>query len=140
MERVIVTIERYNDRQSRDVEIPGNLSADVLLREIPPAFGWGNTYEIYADPPGRVLASSETLFQAGVWDGARLIFLPPGLSSWSRSPSPFPDQPLPQQPPEQGPVIGWRGLDTSTPSAPAPSQPSQPTPSGGFLWKRIDED
>lgn len=135
MERVIVTVQLYNDSQVRDIEIPVDMPVESLLREIPLAFGWSDHYEIYAEPPGRVLSRGETLLQAGVWDGARLTFQPTGIPTRQGGPPP-PSVP----PPTQGPVKGWRPLDTSGPSAPSSPQPPQPTPSGGFLWKQVDED
>ncbi|MGQ9468157.1 MAG: hypothetical protein ACUVSG_11060, partial [Anaerolineae bacterium] len=100
--------------------------------------GWNDACELYAEPPGRVLSPGETLLQAGVWDGARLIFQPPGTAS-SPQRGPSPSVP-PDRPPDQGPVTGWRPLDVSgPPTTPSPSSP-QPTPSGGFVWQRIDED
>lgn len=138
MERVIVTVQRYNDSQVRDIEIPVDISAETLLREISLTLGWNDACELYAEPPGRVLSPSETLLQAGVWDGARLTFRPLGTTGFrpgGSSPSAPPDRP-----PDQGPVKGWRPLDASGPSAPSSSQPPQPTPSGGFVWKRVDED
>lgn len=134
MERVIITVRRYNDSQVRDIEVPVDIPVEVLLREIPPAFGWSDHYEIYAEPPGQVLSPGETLLQARLWDGARLTFRPSSTPTWQGGP-PSPSV----QPPAQGPVTGWRPLDVSGPSAPS-SQPPQPTSSGGFVWKRVDED
>lgn len=137
MERVIVTVQRYNDSQVRDIEIPVDMPVESLLREISLAFGWSDHYEIYADPPGRLLSRGETLLQAGVWDGAWLTFQPSGTTG-SRPGGPSPSA-LPDRPPDQGPVTGWRPLDVSGPATPS-SQPSQPAPSGGFVWKQVDED
>lgn len=138
MERVIVTIQRSHDSQAWDIEIPVETPVETLLREISLALGWNDACELYAEPPGRVLAPGETLLQAGVWDGARLTFQPLGATSFPQrwlSPSVPPDQP-----PDQGPVTGWRPLDVSGPPTISPPSSPQPTSSGGFIWRRIDED
>lgn len=137
MERVIVSISRP-DQGELDLEVPVDLPVGVLVQELALALGWDARGELYADPPGRKLSPSETLAQAGIWDGARLLFQGPG-SAGSTPPPP----PPPPPPAGEGPLRGWQPLDLGqapTSSAPQTSGTTSPFPSGGFVWKRVDED
>lgn len=139
MERIIVSISRPGQGEL-DLEVPVNLPSSVLIQEMALALGWDIREGLYADPPGRVMAPSETFAQAGVWDGARLFFQSPGDSS---GPPPPPPPPPPHPPNGEGPVRGWRPLDLGqppTPSSPQAPDAASPLSSGGFAWKRIDED
>ncbi len=137
MERIIVSLSRRGDGQELDLEVPVDLPVGTLIQEIGLALGWGDRGEIYADPPGRILYPHETLAQAGVWDGARLLFQEQGYGG------PPPSPPRSTPPGGEGPVRGWRPLDLGQPpissSPPAPDTSSPPS-SGGFVWKRVDED
>lgn len=137
MERVIVSVKRKGDSQARDLEVPVEMTAEALVQEISLALGWGSGYEIYAVPPERVLSPHETLAQAGVWDGAWLVLQPAG----SAPPGGFspPPAPTPVPPDPRGPVRGWRPLGVAPPVA-APQETPSPPPSGGFTWRRVDED
>lgn len=135
MEHVIVTVKREGEAQVRDLEVPVEMNAETLVHEITLSLGWGGGYEIYAVPPERVLNPRETLAQAGVWDGAWLVFKPSG----SAPKGGFSSTPTPVAPPSIGPVGGWRPLDI-TPSPTASQETPPPQPSGGFAWKRVDED
>jgi len=132
MERIIVTIKCQDESQERDLELPADLSTEALVRELSLAWGWKDTYEIYAQPPERLLAPHETLAQAGVRDGARLIVQPSGRR-WSQG-----DVASSRTPPLGGPVIGWRPLGVTAGQPPA--EPEPPPSSGGYTWKRVDED
>ncbi|MFN3761979.1 MAG: EsaB/YukD family protein [Anaerolineae bacterium] len=131
MERVIVSLSRRREEGELDLEVPADILVGTLTQEIALALGWGDRGEIYADPPGRILYPHETLAQAGVWDGARLLFQEQGYGGPQRLPG------------GEGPVRGWRSLDLGEPpissSSHAPDT-SSPPPSGGFVWKRVDED
>lgn len=136
MERLIVSISRRGEGEL-DLEVPADLPVGDLIQELTLALGWDQRGQIYADPPGRVLAPNETLAQAGVWEGARLLF-----QSQEDHGGPRPSLP-PPAPPGEGPVRGWRPLDLGQPSgsrSPSPSDAPFPTASGSFVWKRIDED
>jgi len=137
VERVIVSLIRRGEGKELDLEVPVDIPAGALVQEIALALGWDDCSEIYADPPGRVLQPSETLAQAGVWDGARLFLQPRGMAGGPSSP------PAPPAPGGEGPVQGWRPLDLGQApgaSPPTPPGPPSPSPSGGFVWRRVDED
>jgi len=137
MEHVIVTVKRKGEAQVHDLEVPVEMNAEALVQEIALSLGWGGGYEIYAVPPERVLSPHETLAQAGVWDGAWLVFQPSGSAptgGFSSAPAP-----APVSTPTSGPVGGWRPLGIAVPPAASQETPP-PQPSGGFAWKRVDED
>jgi hypothetical protein len=138
MERIIVSVQRGNDE--KDLEVPSDITVRALLQELSFALGWEDGYSLEAHPLGRLLRPEETLAQAGVWDGARLILVAGksggigrGMDHGHRGPQ--------EQPPDQGPLRGWRslGLNLST-STPSSSDEIAPPPSGGFVWRRVDED
>lgn len=129
MERVIVSLSRRGEGRELDLEVPIDLPVGTLIQEIGLALGWGEG-EIYVDPPGRVLRPRETLAQAGVRDGARLLFQDVGSHGG------------PPPPEGEGPLRGWKPLDMGQPpiSSPPPTPDTSPPSSGGFVWKRVDED
>jgi len=138
MERIIVTVKRQDESQERDLELPADLSAEALIHELSLAWGLRESHEVYAQPPDRLLAPHETLAQAGVWDGARLILRPSG-EGWSATRGAVaPPQAPSLSPPLQGPVKGWRPLGVTAGQPPAAPEP--PPSSGGYTWKRVDED
>ena len=155
MQRVIVTVKRQNEARVRDLEVPAEVEAELLSRMIAQTLRWDSDpagqpveYDILAVPPGRVLTPHESLAEAGVWDGAWLVFQQVGAVS-------------PLSPPENaqgmespvagdGPVIGWRPLgielpagfeeqspDTELPDDRKPEQDEGPV-SDGFAWKKLD--
>jgi len=138
MERIIVTVQRRGESQECDLEVPADLSAEALVRELSLAWGWGEIYEVYAQPPDHLLAPHESLAQAGVWDGARLILQPAGAGRPAPQEAGAPTQVPPLSPPPPGPVKGWRplGVTVGQPSV----EPEPPPSSGGYTWKRVDED
>lgn len=139
MERVIVSIAGPA-KGELDLEVPADIPVSALIQEMALALGWDIQGGLYADPPGRVLSLHEALAQAGVWDGARLVFQTQG-SYGSPPPSPLSSPPPPGR--GESPVQGWRPLDLEQlPVSPAPSAPEPPSPpsTGGFVWKRVDED
>lgn len=139
MERVIVSLSQRGEEKELDLDVPVDTPLGALVQEIALALGWDTRSEIYADPPGRVLHPTETLAQAGVGDGARLFFQ--GQGSYAGPPAPPPSPP--PSPGGEGPVQGWRPLDLGQPptsSSPHPFDAESPSPSGGFVWKQIDED
>lgn len=139
MEKVIVTVKLVGESQVRDVELSSDVPAEQLAAQIAVALGWhvdaaGNpiTYLIEAHPPDRILHSTETLAQAGAWDGSWLVFHPESSIA----------HPIPTPPPFN-----------TTPPSPAPSRPAEVPPAsstmtepetavsgGGFVWKRVDDD
>jgi hypothetical protein len=137
VERIIITVKRQGESQEYDLELPADLSAEALVRELSLIWGWKEAYEVYAQPPGRLLAPHETLAQAGVWDGARLLLQPPDKGKLapqraavsSQTPSPLT---------QEGPVVRWRPLGVAIEQPPA--EPESPPSSGGYTWKRVDQD
>jgi hypothetical protein len=134
MQRVIVSVERADGGESRDLELPAEIDAGRLAGLIASALRWTTDwsgqpvrYQIEAHPLGRPLQPHETLAGAGVWDGARLVLCPIGTPR-SR-----------QQPPPRtsGPVTGWRSI--SAHPADASDQPADAQPAPGFAWKPVDE-
>ena len=68
-----------------DLEVPAELPVVELSRLIAAAlkldsdpFGRALRHEVFAVPPGRLLAGGETLASAAVWDGATLTLTPFG--------------------------------------------------------------
>ncbi|MBO9362953.1 MAG: EsaB/YukD family protein [Thermoflexus sp.] len=137
MERMIVSLRRGNDE--RDLEVPSGITVQMLLQELAFALGWEDGCSLEAHPPGRLLRPEETLAQAGVRDGARLILI--AGKSGSRGPmAGHPQSRGPQdQPPDQGPLRGWRPLGVDSHSSTSSDETTSP-PSGGFVWKQVDED
>lgn len=137
MESVIVTVKRQGEAQVRDLEVPLDITAGELAQQMAAAFGWSSDYQVYAAPPERVLPPQETLLQAGVWDGAWLVFQPAGTPAQSGGLTAASPPPGPAPQPDK-PVGGWIPLGVSTSSTPPDEAP--PPSSGGFVWKQIDED
>ena len=140
MQRVIVTVNRQGEARVRDLEVPAEVEAERLSKMIAQALRWDSDqagehieYEIMAEPPGRTLLPHETLADAGVWDGAWLVFQRPGSS-----PPPPPSPPLPPPISGQGPVAGWRSLGIDLPTGPEPEQEETPAEEIGFVWKQLD--
>ncbi|MFN8637570.1 MAG: hypothetical protein U0893_27270 [Chloroflexota bacterium] len=80
MYRAIVTVQRYGDPASHDLEVPAEIGASELAATIASAMGWDEpgdgqrvVFEIEALPPGRRLAHDETLASANAWDGSWLV-------------------------------------------------------------------
>lgn len=140
MERIIVTLSFPEELSLRDLDVPSDITAEALVRELVASFGLSGQYEIYADSLGRALFAHEPLSSAGVWDGGLLTLQPLGTGlqpgplskkpGSSATPPPPPPEPLPGSP-----VHGWRPLDIPT----VPEETPAPR-SGGFKWKRIDDD
>jgi len=143
MQRVIVTVKHQCEAQVRDLEVPAEVEAEHLSKMIAQALRWDSDqagepieYEIMAEPPGRTLLPHETLADAGVWDGAWLVFQRPGSS-------PPPPPPPPVRPPPiggKGPLEGWRplGIDLPCETGPEPKQEEAPAEETGFVWKQLD--
>lgn len=143
MQRVIVTVKRQGEARVRDLEVPAEVEAGRLAEMIARALHWDSDqagqpiqYEIMAEPPGRTLHTQESLADAGVWDGAWLVFQPPGGAPSPRpSPPPFP-QPSPS--PGQGPVTDWRPVGIDLPAGSEPEREDTRPEKSGFVWKQVD--
>lgn len=142
MERVIVTVKGAHETRGRDLEVPAEVEAVRLVSLLAQALQWDGAiggrsvpYTIYAEPPGRVLRPTETLADAGVWDGAWLILQPVGTET-KPPPSPVPGH----IGSAEGPVRAWKDLGIPVPTAQEPSPPDgQPGESrSGYVWKRLD--
>jgi hypothetical protein len=143
MERVIVTVRLAHETRGRDLEVPAaveaarlaELIADALQGGKPPA-GQHTRYEIWADPPGRILRPGESLADAGAWDGAWLVLQPIGDGALGAAPTPG----ATTSPPAGGPVAGWQplGIDLPAPSTTESPADEQAKPPSGYVWKRLD--
>ena len=144
MQRVIVTVKRHDEAQVRDLEVPAEVEAEQLAEMIARALRWDSDqagqpirYEIMAEPPGRILHPHESLADAGVWDGAWLVFQ--RLGDVAPPQSPPPPVPSPPRPPEgQGPVTGWRSLGIDLPPESELEQEETRPEKTGFVWKQLD--
>ncbi len=149
MQRVIVTVKRQNEARVRDLEVPADLPAEQLAATIARALNWDanlsgalTQYRIEAHLPGKagaILQPDETLASAGVWDGAWLVFVPPGAAAAAAVREPA-QQPAPASPraAPAGPVAGWRSLGIDVPNpANAGGEATEP-PQPGFEWKQLD--
>lgn len=144
MERVIVTVKRYQRTRVRDLDVPAGLESAKLAEIIASALHWDQDrsgapveYKIKAHPPDRVLGDRETLLSAGVVDGAWLTFIPQGVAAAAVTPPPATPKPAPNS----GPVAGWRSLGIDIPASSAGNdQPSTPPSQfdNPFVWKEID--
>ena len=76
--RAIVSVRRADLAHSTDFELAANRPVGELAAIISQAMQWEGPLVIFADPPGRDLRSTETLAEAGIWDGAMLVLRSPG--------------------------------------------------------------
>jgi hypothetical protein len=93
MLRVCVTVSNEQNAPSFDLEVPAEVPAMQLERLIAHSLQWdvdsnglALRHSIFADPPGRVLGTQETLADAKVWDGSSLKF-ETFVSAWFAAPS-----------------------------------------------------
>ena len=83
MDSVIVTVKSSECSHIFDVEMPLDLSANILVEKILVLINSFDScftrldikYRIYIEHLGRVLDDDETLEEAGVWEGSTLILL-----------------------------------------------------------------
>ncbi len=141
MERVIVTVKRADREWMHDLELPADVPlaqmVPMLLQVLRWPFNPGaplGGYGVEARPPGRTLTAGETLAQAGIWDGAWLVLhADPLLVDEARFGADA-----------AGAKTGWRRLDAPVGErplpTPAPEGETPAVPSGGFAWKRLDEE
>lgn len=76
MRKAIVTVTCEGVPHALDLEVPVDVDAAGLARAAARAFGQTGEYRVDAVPPGRPLRPTETLAEAGVWDGAWLLLRP----------------------------------------------------------------
>jgi hypothetical protein len=92
VQRVLVTVRHDNEVDGTDLSLPDELSAAELTDRVAVALDWPaetRLLRIRLEPGGRLLEPRETLAQAGVRDGAVLVFAAPQTAS---------DPPLTAQP------------------------------------------
>jgi len=145
MERAIVTIRHATQDEECDLEVPVKVEARRLVELIVSGLQWdsGGRYQLWAEPIGRALNPQETLAQAGIWDGVRLVLQPQTVAippSHSPRVQERPTGPTVRPLPTGGPVIGWRDVFadvrlTKTADEPDEEPSSQPS---GYVWKRLD--
>ena len=76
MSAVIVSIKQVGEVEGRDVEIPSDMPMRDLTTLLAHTYGWpthGVEYCVEEIRSRRKLAASETLAQAGLWDGSDLL-------------------------------------------------------------------
>ena len=148
MERVVVTVKREGEARVRDLEVPAEVEAGRLAELVAEALRWevdaaGRRlhYEIEAHPLGRTLQPGERLAEAGVWDGAWLVFRAAGagLGPGSRA---APQAMVGSAGAPGSPVGRWRPLKLpgggAEPATPAAGAGAQGQRESGFVWKQID--
>jgi hypothetical protein len=77
VQRVVVTVRREDEVDGPDLALPDEVPAAELTDQVTTALGWPaetRALRIRVEPGGRVLEPRESLAQAGVRDGAWLIF------------------------------------------------------------------
>ena len=134
MHRVIVTVQREDGSEARDLEVPADLPigrlAEFIARDLRWLVDWSGRparYEIEARPLGRVLRSHETLAGAGAWDGSTLVFHPVGAARVATNGA------------ASAHLAGWRSLGADlVPGAGAAGQADDERPAG-YTWKEIDD-
>ncbi len=153
MKPIIASVKRENEPAERDLIVPAETPSSQLSSLIAEALNWQTdadgkavSYQIVADPPGRVLAPNETLADAEAWDGTRLVFQ--RVNTHSSSPK--------QQekgyktangsrvkilPIADNPVSGWIPLDIDLPNenTDAADEEADNAPPPKFVWKRLDK-
>ena len=144
MERVIVTVKREGEARVRDLEVPAEVSSAHLAELIAHALSWehdskGNQvgYVIVATPPGRGLRADECLVDAGVWDGAWLVFRPVAPTQKPNTPAPISGE----RQPSNNPIVGFKPLILPGATDNTPSEPTQPKQSAskGYVWKQLPD-
>lgn len=82
MLRVIVNVRQAHQSGDMDLEVPAEIPASELVDLIAKAMGWTQVaYDVIIEPPGRSLKPSESLADAGAWDGVSLVLIPQGGAS-----------------------------------------------------------
>lgn len=76
MDTVIVTIKSPEGKQLMDLEVPFNITAEELAASLANYMGVKSIRTLWVEPLHRALSSSETLKEAGVWEGSYLIIEP----------------------------------------------------------------
>jgi hypothetical protein len=146
MDRVIVTIKREGDSQSRDLEVPTNMPVRQMASIISRALGWEMDaqgrqvqFQVGAQPPGRILQDEETLADVQAWDGAWLIFYEAKNRAGSGTPAQG-EQAL------KGLVGHWTPLNVPQASQDVQVGPQPDAddarvvrPSGSGGWKQMDD-
>ena len=145
MERVIVTVKRYQETRVRDLDVPAGLESAKLAEVVASALHWDQDksgspvkYKIKVHPPDRVLDAHETLVSAGVADGSWLTFIPQGVAAAAVIP-----QPISMRPAQSvGPITSWRSLGIDIPGGNTVVDdqdiPPRPTSDNPFVWREID--
>jgi hypothetical protein len=136
MGRVIVTVVSNALNDERDLELPSDVSVRLLAELVARALGWdarpaANTglSRVEARPLGRFLEPHETLEDAGVWDGAWLIFHDTADERDAGRPA-------------SGPARAWRPLDLDH-ALPGGAPREGDVPGGSprrTPWKRLSDD
>lgn len=132
MDPVILMVGRVNEGV-HDLEVMPDVPAAELADAIALAFGWPGAYDIQVG--GKLLASGQTLADAGVWDGAQLTLVASSRPTRSVSGVNRPLQTSPIASRAEGPVAGHRPLQAPASVGGSPAgtdDTSAPSPVKGW--------
>lgn len=76
MRRAIVTVRCGEIPYALDLEVPVDVDSAGVARAAARGFGVEGEFALEVFPLGRLLAPTETLAEAGAWDGAWLLLHP----------------------------------------------------------------
>ena len=79
MIRVIVQIQLAGDSVWHDLEVPAEVPVKQLGLQIAESMAWGSgraSFELTLHPSRRVLGPTESLAEAGIWDGSAIVLRP----------------------------------------------------------------
>jgi hypothetical protein len=82
MLRVVVNVKREGETKGRDLEVPAEESLERWLPHLVSSLDWPRStgadfgYRVWVASLNRYLKLQEKLAEAGVWDGAELLFVP----------------------------------------------------------------
>jgi hypothetical protein len=159
MARVIASVMLEGSGKVRDFEIPSNIEIENLIDELKQFFevdtdsnGCDFIYHLEALPLGRMLEPTESLQEAGVWDGSILI-----MYAVPREEAAISEEPVWEMPVTPGidsgtqrnirgdmfesPLTGWRSMDIREAKDILPVDEGEPqtegiSPISG--WRKLD--
>lgn len=105
MSEIILSIQHAYQQEEYDLEVSQSLPIGKCIEQVGVYFGWltpvmlASTHYSVTLAAGQALPLDVTFEQAGIWNGAQLIFHPPG-SGPRKQPEPLP--PTAPEPPASG--------------------------------------
>lgn len=136
MAKIIISVMLEGSDKLRDYEVPSDMGSEELVERLVKEFGdyinlgegeYG--FQLIMAGAERPLDKSETLEEAGVWDGALLIIHPYRIMKVEREA---------RAEAEESPVAGWRALDTLYAKGKEKEKESKFKATTKFVWKRLD--